>query len=66
MAPMTMAVMPKMCHKYWKFKLDASRPIPAGPQEKGAKKYMSGAGCELWAENMLPLVMQVIAERNIQ
>ena len=52
--------------KYWKFKLDASRPIPAGPQEKGAKKYMSGAGCELWAENMLPLVMQVIAERNIQ
>jgi len=25
---------------------------------------MSGAGCELWAENMLPLVMQVVKERN--
>ena len=52
--------------KYWKYKIDAARPIPAGAQEKGAKKYMSGAGCELWAENMLPLVMQVIEERNIQ
>jgi len=27
---------------------------------------MSGAGCELWAENMLPLIMQVIEARNIQ
>ena len=52
--------------QYWKYKINAARPIPAGAQEKGAKKYMSGAGCELWAENMLPLVMQVIEERNIQ
>ena len=51
--------------KYWKYKWDGKTRMPAGGMSN-AKKYMSGAGCELWAENMLPLVMQVIEARNIQ
>ena len=51
--------------KYWKYKWDAKTRMPAGGMSN-AKKYMSGAGCELWAENMLPLVMQVIEAHNIQ
>ena len=51
--------------KYWKYKWDGKTLMPAASMSN-AKKYMSGAACELWAENMLPLVMQVIEERNIQ
>jgi hypothetical protein len=30
------------------------------------KEFLTAQGCYLWAENMLPLILQVIKERNIQ
>jgi len=30
------------------------------------KQFLTAQGCYLWAENMLPLILQVIKERNIQ
>jgi len=33
---------------------------------KNETGYMAAPGCELWAKNMLPLVLQVIKENNIR
>ena len=34
--------------------------------QPGAAGHMTAAGCELWAQNMLPFIKQVMATRNIQ
>ena len=43
----------------------AGNDAVTGNYEKN-KEFLTAQGCYLWAENMLPLVLQVIKERNIQ
>ena len=44
-----------MTNEYWR-----------GDRGAGAHGHMTAEGCELWAKNMLPLVLQVIKDKNIQ
>ena len=48
-----------MTPQYWQ--MDAGKT-----SNTGAYGHLSSSGCQLWAENMAPLVLQVIKEKNIK